>query len=347
MPFTLDVGIGNSDDPTGPDNHGYYAYDDTDTAYDEAPTYSWIDIAQSQYLVGLSDYGEDQDDVIVFDLPFPFTFYGEEFTRVSICSNGWIAMGATYLTNYRNWYMPGAGGPPNMIAPFWDNIYQTSSGKIYHRYDSANHRYIVSWDRVQMRDRWDWYGDNWLESFQLILYDPAYYPTYSGDGVIVFQYEVVNDDDDWQHNCTAGIQNEEHTDGLTFSFFDRRPATAAVLVAGRAVKFTTGGPGAADAHSEAFAPRQLFFLRQNRPNPCREGTTIRFGLARELPVALRVFDVDGHLVRTLLHETLPTGEHRIDWNGFDNRGQPVPAGVYFYKLDAGPDAATRKLLLLR
>jgi len=347
VPFVLEVGAANSDDPTGPDNHGYYAYDNTDTAYPEAPAYSWVDIAQSQYLVGLSDYGEDQDDVLVFDLPFPFQFYGEEFTRVSICSNGWIAMGATYLTNYRNWYMPGACGPRYMIAPFWDNCYQTSSGKIYHKYEASNHRYIISYDRIYMRDDWSWWGTSYLESFQVILYDPQYYPTYSGDGVIVFQYEIVNNNDDTQHYCTAGIQNRDHTDGLTYSFFNIEPPTAPELQAGRAIKFTTGGPGASHAHSEEMAPAQLFWVRQNQPNPCRATTTIRFGLERDMPVALRIFDVDGHVVRTLAQESYAPGEHVIAWHGKDNRGNPVPAGVYFYKLDAGDQSATRKMLLLR
>ena len=85
-----------------------------------------------------------------------------------------------------------------------------------------------------------------------ILYDPAYYPTYTGDGVIVFQYETVNNNDALQHYATVGIQNVDHSDGLTYTYFHTLPATASPQ-SGRAIKLTTRGPGAADAHDGSAA----------------------------------------------------------------------------------------------
>jgi hypothetical protein len=76
-----------------------------------APWWSW-------------DYGIYQTSPAV-PLPFPFKFYGQSFNRATICSNGWIALGDTYLTDYRNWFIPGAGAPQNLIAAFWDDLQET------------------------------------------------------------------------------------------------------------------------------------------------------------------------------------------------------------------------------
>jgi hypothetical protein len=341
--FTMPVGAADAADPTGPDAYGYIAYDNTDTGYSEKPTYSWIDLPGVGQLVGLTDYGEAQDDVVTLALPFPFQYYGETYTRVSICSNGWIAMGSTYTTQYRNWYLPCADAPPNQIAPFWDDIYQTSSGKVYYWFDAANHRYVVAWDNVRMLGE---YG-NYAESFELILYDPSYYPTYTGDGVIVFQYETVNNNDTVQEYCTVGIQDREHTRGLTYNYFNTPAPTAAPLQAGRAIKITTAGPGASSAHSGAMSAAPLALTLDSWPNPAASSTTLRFALGRAQPISLRIYDAGGRLVQTLLRGPVAAGSHTIAWPGTDAQGNPVPAGVYFYRLDGDGASATRKLMWLR
>ena len=83
------------------------------------------------------------------------------------------------------------------------------------------------------------------------------------------------------------------------------------------------------------------------PNPGRETTTLRFGLERDQAVTLRVFDIDGRLVRTLLTGELRAGEQRVEWAGVDADGNRVAPGVYFYRLDAGDRTATRKVLIVR
>ena len=54
-------------------------------------------------LLTLGDYNDYEDKSAAINLPFNFQFYGESFARATICSNGWIAMGDTYLVDYRNW----------------------------------------------------------------------------------------------------------------------------------------------------------------------------------------------------------------------------------------------------
>ncbi len=113
-----------------------------------------------------------------------------------------------------------------------------------------------------------------------------------------------------------------------------------------AIKFTTGGPGAADAHSEPSEPLRLL-LGQSEPNPMSRGTTIRFQLDRQRPVTLRIYDVDGHLVRTLRDGSTAAGQHSVPWTGLDDRGLQVPSGVYFYKRDAEDQSLEKKLMLIR
>jgi hypothetical protein len=84
------------------------------------------------------------------------------------------------------------------------------------------------------------------------------------------------------------------------------------------------------------------------PNPFSRATTIRYELAEGSPVRLEVFDLQGRRIRVL--ENAPhrePGLYERDWAGCDESGQRVPVGIYFYRLEAGPFTATRKLVLIR
>jgi hypothetical protein len=88
------------------------------------------------------------------------------------------------------------------------------------------------------------------------------------------------------------------------------------------------------------------FLAQNRPNPFRAGTAIRFALAKPGHVALKVFDVGGRVTRTLIDRDLGAGKHEVRWQGESDLGSRVAPGVYFYRLTAPDFIETRKMLLI-
>jgi len=88
-------------------------------------------------------------------------------------------------------------------------------------------------------------------------------------------------------------------------------------------------------------------LAQNYPNPFNPHTTIAFSLARKSDVVLRIYDVRGALVRTLVADSREAGNHRVLWDGRDNGGSAVATGVYFYRLQARDFVATRKMVMLR
>jgi photosystem II stability/assembly factor-like uncharacterized protein len=86
----------------------------------------------------------------------------------------------------------------------------------------------------------------------------------------------------------------------------------------------------------------LFELFQNYPNPFNPSTTIEFELPKSTRVTLKIFDLLGREVATLVDENLAAGVHKSEWNASD-----FSSGVYFYRLQAGEFSATKKLVLLR
>jgi len=91
----------------------------------------------------------------------------------------------------------------------------------------------------------------------------------------------------------------------------------------------------------------LTYLEQNYPNPFNPVTTIRFGLREPSDVALRIYDVSGRLVRTLVAGPLAAGTYEKLWDGKDSGGGSVASGIYFYKLETKSVTETKKMILLR
>ena len=89
-------------------------------------------------------------------------------------------------------------------------------------------------------------------------------------------------------------------------------------------------------------------LYEARPNPFRGVTTIRFAVATSRAVSLKVYDVRGRLVSTLLDaELAEPGEQTLQWNGKDGAGTDAAPGLYFLRLESGPFAQTQRLVHLR
>ncbi|MCU0606571.1 MAG: T9SS type A sorting domain-containing protein [Candidatus Edwardsbacteria bacterium] len=85
----------------------------------------------------------------------------------------------------------------------------------------------------------------------------------------------------------------------------------------------------------------------NRPNPFKQWTTIDYQLPMGGLASLKVFNVAGQLVRTLVDGAQLAGSHAARWDGRDDRGREVGAGVYLCRLSAGTGTATRKLTVVR
>jgi hypothetical protein len=140
---------------------------------------------------------------------------------------------------------------------------------------------------------------------------------------------------------TADVSwNDPHYDGWPVHY-----KITAVDFAGN--ESDAASPGTATGVTDLPTPT-AFALGQNVPNPFNPTTTIHY----EVPagggvVTLRVYDVSGRLVRTLVDGFEESGVKSVVWNGRDDRGHGVSSGVYFYRMDAPGFSQTRKMLLLQ
>ncbi len=91
-------------------------------------------------------------------------------------------------------------------------------------------------------------------------------------------------------------------------------------------------------------PPQLATLHPNQPNPFRDATRIALTLPGPGRVTLRIYDVGGRLVRTLIDGHLPAGGHSFHWDGDNRRGQPAASGIYFCRLATPGRELTRKMV---
>ncbi|MFO7914312.1 MAG: alpha amylase C-terminal domain-containing protein [Candidatus Krumholzibacteriales bacterium] len=88
-------------------------------------------------------------------------------------------------------------------------------------------------------------------------------------------------------------------------------------------------------------------LKPCYPNPFNPSTSISFSLSKPGYTVLRIYDVSGRLVRTVLERALPAGAHSARWDGRNQRGEMVTSGVYFCRLESERFTATRRMVLLR
>jgi hypothetical protein len=88
-------------------------------------------------------------------------------------------------------------------------------------------------------------------------------------------------------------------------------------------------------------------LLDNYPNPFNMETIISYVLSGEAEVQLRIYNVLGERVRTLVDERQTSGPKKVSWDGKDDEGDDVTSGVYFYKLKADASVYSKKMLLLK
>ncbi len=335
VPFRITVGRLTVVDPVpdGPRQPAlYYAYDDIDTEYSEHPTFNWVEIRNLGTRLILLD-----DETVQIDLPStfgPIKFYGQRYTRISICSNGWVAPGSATQTTWFNTSLPNSEMPP-MWCLKWDDLYPPTGNGVWYYHDIANHRFVVEWDSVHYyspRDSWD--------KMQIIFYDTTLAAA-DGNTEVIFQYLTAQRN----NSATVGEQDPTRTIAIQTLFNGDYHRAAAPLAPGRAIKITTDGPLVGVAEGAGLAGSLTRF--ELLPTTFRGRVLVRFNLLKAGPVRLVVYDRSGRKVRTLLNGQMKPDNYQLVWNGKDDLGQPVAQGVYLVRLEGEKETRTLKAVYLK
>jgi hypothetical protein len=124
---------------------------------------------------------------------------------------------------------------------------------------------------------------------------------------------------------------------------DSDPVT---VLGGGSIVIHKNGSAAAEAPTMESAPVS-FALVGNTPNPFNPQTVVAYDVPRESLVKIRVFDMAGRLVTTLVNGSVPAGHHQATWNGRTLVGIPAASGAYFVRMEAGGYRANRTIMLLK
>ena len=306
--FMLQAGRVGETDPLGPDTYGYYIYDSGDLDYNLAPGYEWIEIdtnyGGSGTDLNLSNSGNGNwsgNPLANVDLPFTFKFYGINYDDITVSPNGWITLGQTDMESFRNYPIPGAGGPSPMIAGFWDDLETTNSGDVF-IYDTGD-SFIIEWSDMRTEN------NNSIETFQIILFNDSA-PPY-GDNSIKIQYKEFNNTSSGNFNSyppihggysTIGIENHLADDGLQYTFNNIYPSAAMELEDESAIYITTELPLTLPSPELSYSTSDLNFeLAQGEigsgfitvSNTGEEGSILSYSISQSYESADSPFTTPG------------------------------------------------------
>ncbi len=115
-------------------------------------------------------------------------------------------------------------------------------------------------------------------------------------------------------------------------------------------EFTTTASFSVGVEDEEITFGELptsFELGQNYPNPFNPSTTIEFRMSESANVSLKVYNVLGQVVKTLVSGTMPSGVHHVTWDARDETGSPVSSGLYLYRMESTGFSTSKTLVLMK
>lgn len=160
------------------------------------------------------------------------------------------------------------------------------------------------------------------------------------------------------HFAMAGVEGMSTDNHLLDLVFELQEETSLAevtltraLVNDQNVLQASNRGGTVDNLATGSGIPKAFELFPNYPNPFNPETTIKFGIpgstSERVQVTLRIYNLQGKLVRTLVNEEKQPGYHSITWNGTDDAGNTAPSGLYLFVLKSGQFKSVRKALFLK
>ncbi|MBI5215405.1 MAG: T9SS type A sorting domain-containing protein [Ignavibacteriae bacterium] len=294
--------------------------------------------------------------------PFPlggtFNFYGKELRYAWVGVNGAIALSETATETldvnsagfFSEFDFPGSirshsdprdtmrlgRKPPNFIAPFWNDLLYKDSVSRYGSilWDTSGCNFIVQWDSLATFDALaNPIQDEFV--FRVVMnrcnrtiefqYDNVGVAGLDSTALIGFQADTI-----------PALGNRS-----PWSFINRRAAPCSPIPHNGSC-FKIRQPNSLDVSSLGNQRPLEFAMIQNYPNPFNPTTNFGLRIANFELVTLKVYDVLGREVATILNEKKEPGEYTIEWDASN-----VPSGIYFYKMTAGKFSDVKKLLLIK
>jgi hypothetical protein len=245
--FTIVVGDQSPSGMTGPDTYGYICVANNDS-HPLARPYNWVEIVPSlggngSLLSLVDNQVEGSGSFATVNLPFNFRFYGQDYSTLTICSNGFLMPGSQGSQEWMNWSVPGPMVPRPIIAPFWDDLLIYSDSRIAYYHDTENNSFIVEWSALRNK-----FSISYQETFQVIIYGTDVLPTPTGDNAFLFQYKTFNNVDSGNYGvayvdhgqyATVGIADHTGLVGLQYTYQNIYPPTTSALSNNSCLLFTT------------------------------------------------------------------------------------------------------------
>jgi hypothetical protein len=153
------------------------------------------------------------------------------------------------------------------------------------------------------------------------------------------QKSNVKSQTDWER--VGFVEGKGTTTEIQSYSFQDKPGPGKYFYRLKQIDYDGSFEYSAEIEVEVFAPR-VFSLGQNYPNPFNPVTSLQYAIGSRQYVTLKVFDVLGNEVATLVNEEKPAGRYELVWNAVN-----LPSGVYFYQLKAVEFAETKKMILLK
>ena len=323
----------------------YWVVDLNRSGYETTfPAGDFIDITSTGTMIPAASFfppssGEDDGTAGPFNLPAEFVLFGHTRTHAWIGANGAIALSNSPIDTidvnsagfFASWDIPSSAVPRNFLGPFWNDLCLAPRGHGAVYYQDTSSRFIVEYYRVGNFNS----PSDTTTTFEIVL-DRS-------DSTITFQYADVGTSglDFW---ALVGLQSDAPQHGWLFlnrwGYPDTtRPRNNLAIK----MKYV----GITDVSDTKETPTS-FALYPNYPNPFNPITVIRYSLpvgqdgTLSYHVSLRIYDLLGQEVATLVNEVKQLGTYTVTWDA-----DGVSSGVYFYRMQAGKFVDTKKLVLVK
>ena len=310
------------------------------------------------------------DTVTEIELPFDFNFYGENYTAMTVSSNGWASFEKCEIPYFWNFSIPFPLGPSAMLAPFMDDLddnakepFEDLNGNciyddgelfqdrndngywdqgedfdVYALHDMVNNKFIIQWNNVSNGEDDENCPDCVKNTFQLQLFNQDFWENSVNQGDIVFVYQETHDIDENGNFSTIGIESPDQNFGSQVVFNDGDSNITPNLNNGYAIKFT------ADSNPLGINENEdkEFSILKTYPNPFNPNLNIEYQLDKASNINISIYDLNGRLIEKILDVYQTAGNHKLNWNA-----NSLATGIYMVQLDLKGSIYSQRVTLLK